>query len=278
MFTKKSIGVALACALALGAWSGTALANPININGVQIDPDSGFDLTIGSGTFRESSVNTVGQTLMGYGKISQINGTDENTFCPSCDLTFTFSYTVKSIDSSTDSNGHTTSQVVFDDGLLNFYVEPDNTFNTIDPTSASNGSLWLTLDGHTAPYGSFTTLGELYATVLGPAGNPQSQSSGFGLLDVAGGSAASYFDTNTQADGADLALNSSFSFKPNSNCGGVSADPTSICHFPISGSGNLKGDTAMPVPEPGELGLLGLGLVGLGFFIRRRRKEIEDRS
>jgi hypothetical protein len=32
------------------------------------------------------------------------------------------------------------------------------------------------------------------------------------------------------------------------------------------------------VPEPGELGLLGLGLGALGFMVRRRRKEAARRA
>src|SRR3546814_12434616 len=48
MLKKKSIGVALACALALGAWSGATLATPIDVNGVHWDSSSPFDLTVQS--------------------------------------------------------------------------------------------------------------------------------------------------------------------------------------------------------------------------------------
>jgi hypothetical protein len=91
-----------------------------------------------------------------------------------------------------------------------------------------------------------------------------SAASGFGLVNVTGGAAGSYFDTNSFANAfdtthggkSDVSFTSDFS-------SGASGD------FPISGSGTLKGNALAPVPEPTTIGLLGVGLLGLA-AIRRR--------
>lgn len=273
MMKKKSIVAALACALAMGAWSGSTLATPVNVGGlgVFVDPSSPINLTIDAVNFRESSVSNVGDVLTGYGKLASINGTDQSVFCPSCDVGFNFSYKVKSIN-TTGSN----SQVVFDAGLINFYVDKTSSFDVLTPSSAMKGPLWLSLTGHSAPYTGFSDVGQLYSTVVGPVSKPGFQSSGFGLLDSSGGPAMSYFDTNTQPDGADFSFVSAFQTKVASGCASTSTDPDSICHYPISGTASLISST--PVPEPGAAGMLGLGLAALGLLIRRRNKESEGRA
>ncbi|HEX7369159.1 MAG TPA: PEP-CTERM sorting domain-containing protein [Rhodanobacteraceae bacterium] len=263
MLKKKSIGIALAGALALVA-SGAAFAAPVNVGGVVFNPDQTFNPIFQATNFRETSVTTAGQTLLGYGMITNLNNEYPTQFCPGCDLTFTFSYTVK------DVNGQ---QVVFDGGALNFYVVQN--FNVNDPSSAMGTTPWLTLTGHTYPFIGYSTDGTLYSTVTGPVGAPTT-ASGFGLLDVSGGMAGKFFDTNSQTDGSDFLLNSSFQLATgNDICTG--AGGTGTC-YPIAGQGGLTGLATTPVPEPGEMGLLGLGLAILGFFIQRRRKEADGRA
>lgn len=276
MLTKKSIGIALVCALALGA-SGMAFATPVTVDGVTWDPSSGSDLTIQSLNLRETEVGAVGDVLHGYGEIGSINGV--NDFCSACDLTFTFTYTVRSI---------TGNQVVFDDGSFQFYVAPAGTFSFGDPTSADDGTPWLTLTGHTAPRTGFAdTGGQLYATVNGTISDPQVGSGGFGLVDATGGDAMPYMNSNLWSDGiggfADFQLVSSFSVFPWQNdptCTTVTTDLDYVCTYPIQGNGSLTGRSTMPtsVPEPGELGLLGLGLGFLGLLVWRRRKENDKRA
>jgi len=267
MLTKKSIGIAFAAALALGA-SGAALATPISVNGVQWDSSSPFDLTIQSLNLRETSVAAVGDTLTGYGQIGSING--NNSFCSGCDLTFTFTYTVQSISGD---------QVVFNNGTFQFYTQAAGSFSFGDPTSVG-GTPWVTLSGHTAPQTGFADLGQLYATVTGSVAQPGSQSGGFGLVDATGGPAWGVLDSNVWSDSiggfADFQLQSSFSFAPASTCASVTTNLDDICAYPIQGNGSLTGRTA--VPEPGEVGLLGLGLGVLGFFMWRRRKESNGRE
>lgn len=273
MFTKKTLGIALAGALALGAFSGTAMAAPTNVDGVIIDPSSPINLTIDAINFRESSVMNPGDVLTGYGQLASINGTDKSVFCPGCDVNFKFNYTLKSVDNSSGTN-----QVVFDAGTINFYVDNTNSFDVTDPTTAGVGTLWLTLTGHTAAYTGFTDIGQLYSTVVGPVANPGAQSSGFGLLDSTGGTAMAYFDTNTQADGADFAFSSSFLTKIANGCTNPSETypTTDLCYYPISGTAELT--SSNNVPEPGAAGMLGLGLAALGLFARRRRNEANGRA
>lgn len=265
MLTKKSIGIALAAALALGA-SGAALATPITVGGVTWDPASGFDLKIQALDLRETAIAKTGDVLTGYGKIGSINSTDQSTFCPSCELTFTFSYTVSNISGQ---------QVVLDNGTLNFYVGAPGSFDEANPPTASLGTPWLTLTGHTNPFIGFATVGQLYSTVVGPVSQPREGSSGHGLLDATGGIAMHFVDTNTQTDGADFFLSSGFSFDPYSKCKAITTNLDNVCTFPIVGTGTLSGKTAT-VPEPGEIGLMGLGLGALALLIRRRRKETEE--
>jgi len=272
MLTKKRIATALACAFALGV-SGAALATPITVDGVTWDPTNGSDLTIQSLNLRETSVSQVGDVLHGYGQIGSING--DTAFCPGCELTFTFTYTVKSIAGN---------QVVFNDGSYQFYVAPSNTFHFGDPTSADNGTPWLTLTGHTAPRTGFADPdGQLYATINGTTSNPQVGSGGFGLVDATSGDAMHFMDSNFWSDGiggfADFQLVSSFSVFPWAGCGTTpTTNLDNVCSFPIQGNGSLTGKSVVAVPEPGEVGLLGLGVGLLGFFMWRRRKETDGRK
>jgi hypothetical protein len=271
MMKKKVIGVALAGALALGAWSGASVAAPITVGGITWDPANGADLTVQAIDFRESSVAAVGDTLTGYGRIGSINGEDQSVFCSGCSLNFTFQYTVSAIEGTALN-----PKVVFDGGLINFYVDPTGSFDVANPSSAGvgTGPLWLSLTGHTAPFTGFSAVGDLYSNINGPISAPGSLSGGFGLLDVNGGAAGYWMDTNSRADGADFDLSSAFSFMPYAQCSGVTGDPTDICHYPIVGTGTLTGKS-LAVPEPGPIGMLGVGLGLMGLLLRRRSKESE---
>lgn len=262
MFTKKSIAIALGAALAFGA-SGAALAAPINVGGVLLDPTQTFNPVIQAIDLRETSVSNSSPMLDGYGVIASLNGVSPITggdFCPGCNLTFTFSYTLE-----TPQSGN---QAVFDKGVANLYVIPAGTFNVNDPASAIGTTPWLSLKGHTLAASGFSQVGQLYATIFGTLSQPTAGSSGFGYFDVTGGVAAKYFNTNSEPGGSDFSLASSFQIPSPTfpNC-------TVTTGYPICGTANMSGLMMTPVPEPGEIGLMGLGLGVLGLFFWRRRKD-----
>ncbi len=270
MMKKKNIGIALACALAFGAFSSSALATPINVNGVHWDSSSGFDLTIQSLNLRESSVSAPSDVLYGYGQIGSINL--KNNFCSGCDLTFKFTYTVNSI---------TGNQVVFNNGSFQFYTQAAGSYDAGDPTSVG-GVDWVTLIGHASKNASTGATGDLFATVVGTAGDPGFGSSGFGLLDATSGPAAFWLHSGTNKDGfggfGDFYLASSFSTFADSSCTTVTTDLGNICSYPIQGNGSLVGKSVVSVPEPGPAGILGVGLAVIGLLLGRRRKESEGRA
>src|SRR5699024_1877351 len=121
---------------------------------------SSMDLSIQALNFRETAVSQVGDVLQGYGMIGSINGTDESTFCPACDLTFTFQYTLTDIDTTGAQ-----PRLVFDLGTLDFYVSAKGSFKVNDPTSVGSGPTWLSLAGHTAADAGYSALGQLYAVL-----------------------------------------------------------------------------------------------------------------
>jgi PEP-CTERM motif len=261
---KNSIARSLAV-VAVGALLGLSVsqaqAAPTPVGGVLVGAPG--ETTFKFANITETFVDSVGDTLSGFGRVSQIQagstqlfGTD---FCVSgsCELTFSFGgYTVTSIDTTSAQN-----RIVFDSGTINFFVDDAIDSNIVSATNFTDGTPWLTLTGHTTTATSGPNAGDV-GTLFGQgtsfADSQLINGTGLGELEVAGGVAGNYFGIGNIVN-----FTSSFQSSPDGYA------------LPLLGTANLQliaEEEITEVPEPTTLALFGAGLLGLGVMARSRRR------
>ena len=224
-------------------------AHAVTVAGVTWDENSLFDFGAQSIQFGTVALNA-GDMLQGYGRFTALNA--DSGFCAGCELTYVFSgYTLNtSITSSPNTPFYLSG------GSVRVYVDTSKDFNAANPASAANGLLWLDLVGADPLAQGHTLLGSTtIPNSRGIAGY------GAGYMDVVGGLAQSYLDTNGEIGGSDFLFTTSFQpLKKPVVQGGVA-----YTHF---GGAEISGVTAVPEAETYAMMIAGLGLVG---FVARHR-------
>lgn len=249
-------------ALAIAAIGAAASAQAIVVDGVTWNPNALNDFSATDAMY-ESIVTNIGDIVSGYSLVTQLNGTTSNVFCPSCELTMTFTgYQLANVTFNPDS---TPNQYFFTGGTINIYVDSTPDADFTNPATYSDGLLFLSLKAHQMANG--------FTLISSPTPQVGNTGNGTGYLDVVGGDAAANFDQNkygaafTGNTAADFLFTSQFQLITDDSGAPVCLSTVNGSPICMQGGNTINGNS---IPEPMPLALIAAGLFGLGLQRRIR--------
>ena len=278
---KTITSVLAAIGIAASAPASAVIVGGIDFGVLGGDPSKTH---IETATLAQTFINGDGQSASVYGYITTVNG--DNTYCAdgsgNCGLfyTATFSGSQNFSDSYVEFTSATVSVFYSDASPINL-LNQDSPTNIATIQAFNGGNPWVTLTGH----GNLGGIADPLAVVNGGGilTGASLSGTGFGLFDVSGpgdASVISFLNANGVLDAVggatDIVLTSSFNntilniFDQANGFANGCQDGTAVeGAWCFQGTSNIRGDTQ--IPEPGILGLVGIGLLGLGAAARRRK-------
>ncbi|MCC7134948.1 MAG: PEP-CTERM sorting domain-containing protein [Nitrosomonas sp.] len=256
-------------------------ASAVTIDGITFQPGAVFEtIDIFQGRRDGGAITAVGDELVGIGIVNRILAPDNTVLWANGDggreLTIHYHSFIAESFATVLAGTTAVDTILFTGGVIEVRSDstPDFTgagTQAAGIASATDGALWLALAG--SPLGGFALDGTTPITLESAAVRNATATpfeagnfTGRGFLDVTGGNAAAYFDSNTFGctgvapcpDDADKVFTSSGQLN--------NATPDWFSR----GTGEIQ-DVAVAIPEPATLALLAAGLGMLGFAKRRKQ-------